>query len=142
MKLITRDTDYALRAICFISARKDKMASAAELVKGLKMPQAFLRKLLQTLSKNAILKSYKGKGGGFLLRKKPKEIFLIDLIRIFQGPILLNECAFKGKLCPNVSRCILRNKIESIERGVIQELKGINIASLLKGRWHDEKKHY
>lgn len=134
MKLITRDTDYALRAICFIARHKEKMLSASDLVKGLDMPRPFLRRILQALSKNAILKSYKGKGGGFLLKKKPQDIFLIDLIKIFQGPMAINECVFKKKLCPNVARCALRNKIQNIEKNVILELKGITIASLLKGR--------
>ncbi len=131
MKLITRDTDYTLRALCFISQHKEKMVSVSELVKELKMPRPFLRKILQVLNKKGILKSYKGLGGGFLLAKPANKIFLADLIEIFQGPLRLNECFFKKMRCPNINTCALRRKINSIERYVISELRSITIASLL-----------
>ncbi|MFH0935784.1 MAG: Rrf2 family transcriptional regulator [Candidatus Omnitrophota bacterium] len=133
MKLITRDTDYALRAICFIARDKDGLVSATELVEKLKIPRPFLRKLLQALHKKRILRSYKGQGGGFLLIKPVNKIFLIDLIKIFQGRFSLNECLFKKRACPNIKTCGLRKKIKNIENYVIRELNSISIASLLKG---------
>ncbi len=131
MKLITRDTDYALRALCFIAKRKDKIVSAAQLVKELKIPRPFLRKILQILNKKNILKSYKGQGGGFSLAVTPNKILLVDLIEVFQGPLRLNECFFKKMACPNTKTCALRKKINTIERYVIKELKSITLASLL-----------
>ena len=62
MKLITRDTDYAIRALCFIAKEQDTI-SVAQLVNRMRMPRSFLRKLLQVLSSKGILVSIKGKGG-------------------------------------------------------------------------------
>lgn len=132
MKLITRDTDYAVRALCFIAESKKKVVSAAELIKELRMPRPFLRKLLQILNKHGILESYKGLGGGFALNLPADKIYLLDLVEIFQGPLKLNECLFKKRLCPNRSICRLRRKIEGIQRNVFLELKTVNIAGLLK----------
>ena len=132
MKLITRNTDYALRAVCSIAKRKGKIVTVSELVAALKMPRPFLRKLLQNLNKKGILKSYKGLGGGFVLARPPEKIFLLDLISIFQGELSLNECLFKRKICPNVRVCPLKNKLDIIEQYVIRELKTVTIGSLLK----------
>ena len=132
MKLITRDTDYALRAICFIVKQKNKIVAVGELVKELKIPRPFLRKILQVLNKKGILVSYKGKGGGFSLAKPAEKIYLSDLMRIFQGRFQLNECLFKKVLCPNIRKCPLRKKMDKIEGYVIRELKPITIASLLR----------
>jgi len=132
MKLITRDSDYAIRALCFIIKHKEKIVPVSELVKELKIPRPFLRKILQVLNKKGILKSYKGQGGGFLLAGPSNKIFLVDLIKIFQGPLRLNECFFKKMPCPNINTCTLRKKIKHIERFVIQELKSITIASLFR----------
>lgn len=134
MKLITRDTDYALRAVCFIAKHKDDLVSVTELVEKLKIPRPFLRKLLQALNKKRILRSHKGRGGGFLLVKPTDKIFLMDLIKIFQGGFSLNECLFKKKACPNIKTCGLRKKIENIENYIIRKLDSISIASLLKKR--------
>ncbi len=142
MKLITRDTDYAVRALCFIAKSKEKIIPASMLVNKLRIPRPFLRQILQALNKKGILKSYKGLGGGFQLAVLPNQVFLVDLIRIFQGPLRLNECIFKKKICPNKNICMLRARISTIEKEVISELGSITIAALLNKRdtlWQKEK---
>ena len=136
MKLITRDTDYAIRTLSYVAGNKAKKASVSQIVKELRIPRSFLRKIIQVLNKKGIIKSQKGKGGGFVLMMQPDHILLADLIEIFQGPLSLNECLFKGKICPNIKICVLRKKINSIEKYVINELRCIDISSLLskKGR--------
>ena len=132
MKLITRNTDYAVRALCCIAEQKQEIISADQLVKSLEMPRPFLRKILQTLNKEGLLNSSKGKGGGFTLAVSPGEITLADVMKIFQGPIRLNECKFKKSYCPYISDCLLKKKIDEIEKEVITKLKAITIASIIK----------
>ena len=134
MKLITRDTDYAIRALCCIAAQKGEIVTAKQLVKRLRMPRPFLRKILQILNKKGLLHSYKGKGGGFKLALAPDKIFLVDLMKVFQGPLSLNECIFKKRICPDVKICPLKKRIDFIEKYVFSELESITIASLLKKR--------
>lgn len=133
MKLITRDTDYAIKAICFMAENGKEITPVSELVQKLKIPRPFLRKILQALNKKGVLISFKGKSGGFKLRRKPQSIFITDLIEVFQGPVKLNKCIFKKKLCSSVDRCILREKIGEIEQRVVSELRLITVASLLRG---------
>ena len=132
MKLITRDTDYALRALCAIAKKKDKIVSVTELVKALKIPRPFLRKILQALNKSGILKSYKGPGGGFKLYRSIDKILLVDVIEAYQGKLRLNECFFKKLTCPNTKTCALKKKIDRIEKSVLRQLRSISIKSLLR----------
>jgi len=132
LKLITRNTDYAVRALCCIVEQKQEVISAEQLVKSLEMPRPFLRKILQTLNKEGLLNSSKGKGGGFALAVSPEKITLTDVMKIFQGPIRLNECKFKKSDCPYISDCLLKKKIDEIEKEVIAKLKAITIASIIK----------
>lgn len=131
MKLITRDTDYAVKSLVFIAKSKKDIVPVSTLVRKLKMPRPFLRRILQELNKNGIVKSYKGSGGGFQLALSPEEIFLTDIIKVFQGSPRLNECIFRKKICSDRSSCILRMKIDGIERQVISALNSINISSLM-----------
>ena len=132
MKLITRDTDYALRAVSFIAGQDKEKITVSKLVNELKIPRPFLRKILQSLNKSGILKSNRGIRGGFLLTKPASKIFLIDLMGIFQGPFRLNECLFKKLICPNIRTCALKKKINAIEKYVLSELKTITVESLLE----------
>ncbi len=130
MKLITRNTDYALRAICYISIHQ-RIVSVAELVRVLGVPQPFMRKILQKLNQQKILQSFKGSNGGFKLKISPHKISIIKIMRIFQGRIGINGCFLKKDICPNRGKCVLRKKIQSIEDNVIRQLTQINIAALV-----------
>jgi len=132
VKLITRNTDYAVRALCCIAEQKQEVISADQLVKSLEMPRPFLRKILQTLNKEGLLNSSKGKDGGFALAVSPGKITLTNVMKIFQGPIRLNECKFKKSDCPYISDCLLKKKIDKIEKEVMVKLKAITIASIIK----------
>ena len=131
VKLITRDTDYAVRAVCFIAGHEGKPVSVEGMVKSLKIPRAFLRKILQTLNNSRILKSFKGKNGGFLLNKTADKIYLKNIMNVFQGPLKINECIFKKQICPNIKTCPLRKRLNKIERFAVSEIDKITIASLL-----------
>ena len=100
MKPIRRDTDYAISAVCFVAKQKRSIISVKELVGGLKIAWPFLRKILQILNKKRILKSYKGKGGGFSLLVSPDKLSLFDIIMALQGPIILNDHSFRKGVCP------------------------------------------
>jgi len=138
MKLITRNTDYAMRALCFITQQKRAAVSVTEMVAALRIPRPFLRKIVQVLSGEGILRSVKGQGGGFSLGKRPEDVRLTDLIRIFQGTIQLNECIFKKKVCPRRGTCALKHEIDGIEKEALARLHKVTIASLIgNGEHHD-----
>ncbi|MDD4908182.1 MAG: Rrf2 family transcriptional regulator [Candidatus Omnitrophica bacterium] len=137
MKLITRDTDYAIRALCFIAGSKDKTLSAGRMVRELKVPRPFLRKILQKLNKTGLLRSRKGSGGGFSLSAQADKILLTDLIRAFQGDLKLNDCYLKKKPCPDRQTCPFKKKIDAIEKYVVARLSSITIGGLIR-----EKKGY
>ena len=133
MKLISRNTDYAVRAVCYIARQRERVVSVTELVKALDIPKPFLRKILQVLNRKGILISHRGAGGGFRLSAKTENILLLDLIEAFQGPFKLNECTFKKEICPNEKKCFLKKKIDSIEDYVFSQLRSITVGSILKG---------
>jgi len=134
MKIMTRDTDYAVRALCYIAGKKEGVIPVSDLVEALEIPRPFLRKLLQTLQKEGLLESYKGKGGGFVLKATPRNISLLDLIEIFQGPVQINEHIFKKEKCYHTNTCKLKKRIDIAQRHFIEELKSINIAQLIKDK--------
>lgn len=136
-KLVTRNTDYAVRALCYMAAREKRkeegVTSVTELVKELGMPRPFLRKILQKLNTAKLLISQKGKGGGFRLARPSKKIFITEIMEIFQGPFKLNDCMFKRKICPNRRACFLRKKLVAIEEYAVAQLKGVTIEEILNG---------
>ncbi len=133
MKILNRDTDYAIRALLYMAKAPQQISSVKALVDDLRMPRAFSRRLLQVLSREGILQSSKGKGGGFRFKKSPARIKLKDLVEIFQRGFIETRCIFRKKTCPDTATCPLRQKIRGIEKKVIDELAAVSIANLIKG---------
>ena len=133
MNFISRDTDYAVRALVFMARSSKKgVITVDEIVEEEALPERFLRRILQNLVKEKILVSHKGKKGGFSFSEPPADIKLTDIIKVFQGKVDLTNCLLKGRICPNVKRCVLRKRLKNIGRSVDRELKSVNIASLAK----------
>ena len=131
MKLITRDIDYAVRAICYIARKNGSVVAVNELVRCLKVPRPYIRKILQKLNKSGILSSIKGKGGGFRLGMKTGRIEMAGLIEVFGGPIRLSEHKFKKKACKEIKRCPLKKKLDYLERYIVAQLKQMDMETLL-----------
>ena len=132
MKLITRDIDYAVRALIYMADNGNGgTVPVPELVDELGITRPFLRKIMQLLTKAGVTRSYKGNKGGFRLIKKPEDIYLIDLIEIFQGVFSLNECFLNKGICPNKASCIFRSRVDDIEEKVKKELESIDLRSLI-----------
>lgn len=131
MHLINRETDYAVRALCYLARHPRDIVPVALLCGESHIPHPYLRRILQTLAKAGILDSFRGKGGGFRLRKSVSGIRLADVMGIFQGSPDFTRCGFRNQVCLRRSTCPLRKKIKHIEKRAVAELRATTIASLL-----------
>ena len=131
MKLLTKQTDYAVRSAVYMARRSNGFVSSREIAEGERIPLHFLRRILQRLIQGGVAESKEGAGGGVRLKALPGKIRVADLIRLFQGDIRLSECMFRRKLCSNRSTCVLRKRIKGIEKMVAKAFEGITIGDLI-----------
>ncbi|RLA75641.1 MAG: transcriptional regulator [Epsilonproteobacteria bacterium] len=119
--LLTKKSEYALLAFVYIS-NKEAYISVDEVSKELNISKTYLAKILQNFTKHDILKSNKGKNGGFKLNKNAKNINIFDIINIaenktasvFDCSANIQECNQKKQFCqiwPLLNN--LQNKIDS-----------------------------
>ena len=132
VKLITKNTDYAIRALMTIALDRKRFFSAKEIADIQDIPYHYLRRILQILTKNTLIESREGAGGGVKLLASPSRIHVSDLITIFQGDADPGECLVKGRICSNHQTCVLRHEIKRIERMIQNQFGKITIQTLLK----------
>ncbi|MBO8160249.1 MAG: Rrf2 family transcriptional regulator [Thermosipho sp. (in: Bacteria)] len=79
---VTMKSDYALRLLLLLSIEGRRL-STTDLVNKCRtqIPFEFAQKILSQLVANGILKSYRGKYGGYKLAKDPSEITVLDVVR-------------------------------------------------------------
>jgi Rrf2 family protein len=127
---ITRETDYAIRCVDYLSDKWGSVTMVDEIAKGKCVPKSFLAKILQKLTKASIVKSYRGVKGGFELARPPKEITLLEVIEAIQGPVAMNVCAVNEAMCGFSSSCAVHPVWMEIRREVEKILEKKNFAKL------------
>jgi Rrf2 family protein len=132
MQLLTRESDYAVRALFYIARAEDGQATAAEIAQAERVPYLFLRRVMQKLGHAGFLESHKGRAGGFSLARSPAGISLLDVITTFQGKVAVSDCLVRGEPCCNQTTCVVRRKLKVIERVLRRELSDITIALLVR----------
>ncbi len=99
--LLTKASEYALLSLVLI-ARQNSPEDVDTLSKRLNISRSFLAKILQSLAREGILKSYKGAKGGFSLNKDPREIYIRKVIEVAEKkPLTVFECATTTLSCPS-----------------------------------------
>ncbi len=99
--LLTKASEYALLSLIIIS-QKESPQDVDSLSRGLGISKSFLAKILQSLAKEGILKSYKGAHGGFMLAKDPSEFSLKQIVACAEKkPTMVLECTSEFGCCPN-----------------------------------------
>jgi Rrf2 family protein len=134
MKLLNKDADYAIKALIAIAAGDGGLTPVTALEGPLGLPRPYLRKILQALARGGILRSARGKGGGFVLARPAARIRLTEVIGVFQGPVRIHDCVFKARLCPDVRTCPLRKALDGLEAELVAKLAAMTVADLLAGK--------
>ena len=130
MQLITKETDYAVRALLNLLKQKGEYISARQLAKEENIPYPFLRRIIGVLKDNKLIESKEGAGGGVRVLSWTDIIRMSEIISIFQGDIQLSSCMFRKTACSNRTGCVIRNRLKGIESIVQKELNSITLASL------------
>ncbi len=131
MKVLTKHTDYAVRALISLGMKSESWVSAKAVSEEQAIPYQFLRRILQELIRSGLVDSREGAGGGVRLSKNPDSIRVKDVIEIFQGKVQVSECMFRKQLCSNRANCVLRHEIMRIEQLVNDEFSKVTIGKLI-----------
>jgi len=103
---ITRQADYALRAITYLSQlEENKKATTILIAEDQKIPPSFLAKIISQLSLAGLIHTSRGAGGGVSLARPASEISVLNVVEAIDGPVFLNECTENSDSCPFLSTC-------------------------------------
>lgn len=111
--MLSKKTKYGMKALVFIARQPENLPTTiSKIAESEKISHKYLESILLTLRKSGILASKKGKGGGYYLLKKPKEIRMVDIMRLLEGPIAMVPCVSlnyyeKCEDCVDENTCVV-----------------------------------
>src|SRR3954452_13535897 len=134
--MLSRKAKYAIKALLALADREDgEPVRISDLARAEQIPPKFLELILLGLRNQGILRSRKGKGGGYLLARDPSEIFLGQIVRMFDGPLAPVPCASQTAYvpcadCRNEAVCGVHLAMKEVRDATARVLDGTSLASL------------
>lgn len=89
-----------------------------------------LVKVMKDLARADLVRPVRGNQGGYLLRKEPSEITLLDIIEAIEGTQALNRCQHVPSDCDKSETCKVQLVWKRIQKYYIRELSSITLADL------------
>lgn len=104
MKLISETAEYGLRIILWMAYAGEPQTTGV-IARGTRIPEDYLSKVLQRLTRSGLLEGRRGRGGGFRLKKDPKELTVLDVVEAVDPVERIQACPLGLKqhgrcLCP------------------------------------------
>jgi Rrf2 family protein len=135
--MLSKKCKYAIHALVHMGHQPEEKFLIKEISEACSIPKKFLEAILLELNRAGILGSKKGKGGGYFLRKKSKEINLAEVVRLFDGAIALVPCATykyyeRCAECKDELTCSIRHAFLGIRNETVSMLKQNTLEDLVK----------
>jgi Rrf2 family transcriptional regulator, iron-sulfur cluster assembly transcription factor len=106
--MLSTTSEYALRALACLAAQPAGTALLGrDLAKAADVPANYLSKILLTLRNAEVVDTTRGLAGGYRLHRRADEIFLIDIVELFDGVSRTKPTCFlrRQKPCSSAARC-------------------------------------
>lgn len=135
--MLSKKTKYAIRALIALGESFEKQSlNISTIAEEQKIPKKFLEQILLEMRNAGFLYSKKGAGGGYSLLKNPKEINLVQVIRLTGGPISQLPCVSlnfyqKCEECRNEETCGIRDAFLNVRDATLKVLSETSIADLI-----------
>ena len=135
--MISKKCKYAIHALVHMAKKPEEKFLIKDISDTCLIPKKFLEAILLDLKRAGILASKQGKGGGYFLRKKPNEVNLADIVRLFDGAIAAVPCAsFKFyepcNECEDEETCTVRRSFLAVRNATVELLKAETLDTLVK----------
>ena len=139
MKLSTRSR-YGVRLLVDLARNGNQgPVQMGEISKRQDISVKYLEQLIRPLKQANMVNSVRGPKGGHLLAKKPEDITLGQIVRLFEGQSELVECISNPEKCSMSDDCQVRLAWGDATKVLYEKLDSTTIANLLEGNNCDER---
>jgi Rrf2 family protein len=130
---LTKAGDYGIFGVIYLAKQpRGKIVSLSEVSKAENIPEKFLAKIFQSLTRSGLIRSHRGAGGGFSLARPANKITVKELLESIQGPIYFTKCLSNLYDCDRKEICKLRNLWKKAQDYSMKILTQKTLADLIK----------
>lgn len=140
--MITQKMKYALKAMIELAAERAGPGHSLrieEIAQRSGTPKRFLEHILLEIRNAGFIASVRGRHGGYLLIKDPREVPLSELMRLIDGPIAPLPCLSRRAYqrcedCPDEGACGLRRIFGQVFWSYLLLVDSLTLADFIQNR--------
>ena len=130
---LTKACSYGIFGMIYLAEQpQGKIVSLSEISKAENLPEKFLAKIFQNLTRSGLIRSHRGAGGGFSLARPANKIMVKKLLESIQGPICIAKCLSELEDCDKKDVCKLRRVLKKVQDYATKILTQNTLADLIK----------
>lgn len=95
------------------------------------IPKQFLAKIFQKLKKKKLLKSERGRNGGFNLTRPANKIFLLDILNALGADLSLNDCRGCSMKSSKRRNCVLKDVWADAQKDLEKRFSKVKLSELI-----------
>ncbi|MDP1625823.1 Rrf2 family transcriptional regulator [Parvibaculum sp.] len=143
--MLSQKAKYALKAMIALATQEEgDLLQAADIAERQNVPRKFLELILLDLRKHGLVRSQRGKFGGYALAKPADAITFGQIIRIMDGPLAPIPCASltgyrRCADCRDEKSCAVRRTMREVRDAAAAILDGTTIADALGAGAHEAR---
>lgn len=131
--ILSKTCIYGIRATLFVATQEaDKYVPISKVAEALGISFHFLTKILQTLTQQNIMQSYRGPNGGIALAKPAESIFIGEIIRAIDGGDLFSACILGLPGCGELKPCPLHDQWAAIRGNIANMFNQTTVEEMAK----------
>lgn len=135
--MLSQKCKYALQALMVLARENsDRLLLVSEIAERENLPKKFLEAILLELNRNGLVRSRRGRGGGYALAKPADLITFGQVIRIMDGALAPLACVSVNYYrrcdeCRDEQSCEIRKVMRRVRDAIANELDGTSLAKAL-----------
>lgn len=132
---ITRQTEYGIKTLIELAKSPEgQLVSAKTISERQDIPETFLHKTLQLLSRAGLVVTQRGVQGGVRLALPAEKITIMDILKAIEGPLAINVCLVSGYSCDQLQTCRVRRILGRAQAAMATELSRETLADIIDER--------
>ena len=130
---LTRYTDYGLRVLIYLALMPQGQKASIDVIsQTYDISRNNVNKIVHQLGKAGIIETKRGKGGGFMLTRRPQDINIGEMVLLLENSMQVVDCT--SPLCKILPACRLKGVLNEATKAFVSTLKNYTLADLLSGK--------
>ncbi len=131
MKISTKGR-YGLRALIDLATYStgSNPVYLSDVAKRQGISEKYLEHIFSSLNRAGLVKSVRGRKGGYFLGVSAGDITLDTILNILEGPSILVDCVTDAAACDKTDTCATRDVWKMLGNKIQETMKGVTLANL------------